>query len=106
MLTTPAMAKIDEDSSWLLSSTAQVLGETLGLPASLCTHTACQRVRPLLPSWPIFLHHHKLLSLSKPSPLSASSQLHRQRTVQSAAAAPHLAHRPVGQMSARQSSWQ
>ncbi len=43
-LTTPALAKIDEDASWLLSSTAQVLSETLGLPASLCTHTACLRV--------------------------------------------------------------
>ncbi|CAL5225298.1 g8097 [Coccomyxa viridis] len=44
-LTTPALAKIDEDASWLLSSTAQVLSETLGLPASLCTHTACLRVK-------------------------------------------------------------
>ena len=43
-LTTPALAKIDEDGSWLLSSTAQVLSETLRLPASLCTHTACMRV--------------------------------------------------------------
>lgn len=56
-LTTPALAKIDEDASWLLSSTAQVLVETLGLPASLCTHTACMRVRTQTPCWwpPTFL---------------------------------------------------
>ncbi len=45
VLTTPALAKIDEDDSWLLASTAKVLSETLGLPAPLCTHTACMRVR-------------------------------------------------------------
>ena len=44
-LTTPALAKIDEDASWLLSGTAGVLTETLGLPAALCTHTASARVR-------------------------------------------------------------
>ena len=67
-LTTPALAKIDEDGSWLLSSTAQVLSETLGLPASLCTHTACMRVRTqclpvafcfsapdLCPPWPVWV---------------------------------------------------
>ena len=43
-LTSAALSKIDEDSSWLLSTTARVLSETLGLPPALCTHTACLRV--------------------------------------------------------------
>ena len=43
-LTSAALSKIDEDASWLLSTTAKELSETLGLPATLCTHTACLRV--------------------------------------------------------------
>ena len=49
VLTSAALSKIDEDGSWLLSTTAKVLSETLGLPTALCTHTACLRVTtPLL----------------------------------------------------------
>lgn len=43
-LTSAALSKIDEDGSWLLSTTARELSETLGLPAALCTHTTCLRV--------------------------------------------------------------
>ncbi|CAK0735824.1 hypothetical protein CVIRNUC_000645 [Coccomyxa viridis] len=44
-LTSAALSKIDEDGSWLLSTTARELSETLGLPAALCTHTTCLRVK-------------------------------------------------------------
>jgi hypothetical protein len=47
VLTTPMLATIDQDDTWLLSGTAQVLSGSLGLPPPLCTHTACMRVRLL-----------------------------------------------------------
>ncbi len=44
-LSTPAMSKIVEDGSWTLSRTAQILAETLHLPPSRCTYSACSTVR-------------------------------------------------------------
>ncbi len=46
-LSTPSLAKIAQDSSWLLSGTAQVLADSLHLPAARCTFSACSAVRPL-----------------------------------------------------------
>ena len=44
-LSTPAMCRIDQDASWLLSATAQALTESFGLPPGRCTFTVCSRVR-------------------------------------------------------------
>lgn len=43
-LSTPALSKIAEDDSWVLSGTAQILTDDLHLPASRCTYSACSTV--------------------------------------------------------------
>ncbi|KAK9916707.1 hypothetical protein WJX75_006056 [Coccomyxa subellipsoidea] len=44
-LSTPALSKIAEDDSWVLSGTAQILADDLHLPASRCTYSACSTVK-------------------------------------------------------------
>lgn len=44
-LTSASMSKIVEDNSWLLSKTAQILAESLRLPAPRCTYSVCSAVR-------------------------------------------------------------
>ncbi|CAL8467150.1 g6686 [Coccomyxa elongata] len=44
-LSTPSLAKIAQDGSWLLSGTAQVLADSLHLPAAHCTFSACSAVK-------------------------------------------------------------